>query len=707
MPLFWDFLGVFPNLRFRPWSFKDSFKSISSSLLTPIIRIKKNQTSSVQVETIQLGIWKVLVAKSPMNPLDISKRWNRVTSSFHFLKRLAIDVYTLDPCLSVLYVLTKIWWGLESALSLYLSSRLLKTIEACLLEGKTDTGAILNTLLARVVALIAATTMRWAIERIEPPLKSKVDNYFHLYLMQAQLLTDVPTSQESGPKVSAISMWRSFSGIVRFSSEVVGVAGQLALLVESSRSSGSPLFAAMCIAKPLILSLLWESFYTLPCLAYTDNEYRQRMQSLSSMTSTKYRSEIISGDLGNYVISEYKKALSSIGYISQEDVAMQYSSRSSSPMRAIFYQLLGDFPLIYFSTAAISNPTRFSMSSIAVMQQTSEDLEWSIDSILRNISYFQEQCQVLRNIYEAGDVKNLVRDGSTRYPRSVEEKNKGMSFEIRNLSFSYPGSQNIMPAISNISLSIEPGQLVVIVGGNGSGKSTIIKLLTRLYDPSSPPDSILVDGLPLSHYRMSDLHQAMAMLTQDHTIFPLSLGENIGLGCVPYVSNDSMVDHAAEMGGAKELLDKLEKGKDTVLPSRHEAIGSNIPDEQDHPLHILLKQLQKTIELSGGEKQRVVAARTFMRFESGTVKFVAVDEPSSALDAEGEELLFNNLLQAREGKTMIFVTHRFGRLTKHADLIVCMKDGAIAEVGTHANLMGLDGEYAKLYNIQARAFKDT
>ncbi|KAK0448163.1 P-loop containing nucleoside triphosphate hydrolase protein [Armillaria borealis] len=612
------------------------------------------------------------MAKNPMNPLDISKRWNRVASSVPFLKRLAIDVYTLDPWLSVLYVLSRIWWGVESAVSLYLSSRLLKTIEACLLEGKPNTGAILNALLARVAALIAATTMRWAIDRIVPPLKSKVDNYFKLYLMQgkAQLLTDVPTSQGPGPKVSARSVWRSISGIVDFASEVAGAAGKLAVIVESSRSSGSPLFAAMCIARPLIISFSSEPFYTLPCLVYTDNEYRQRIQSLRSMSSTKYRSEIIGGDLVNYIISEYKKALSSIGYLSQEEVSMQYSSRSSSPMRNIFYQLLGDFPLIYFSAAAILDPTRFSMSSIAVMQQTSQNLEWSIDSILHKIAYFHEQCQILRSIYEAGEVKNLVRDGSTRYPRSVEEKTKGMSFEIRNLSFCYPGSQRIKPAISNISLSIKPGQLVVIVGGNGSGKSTVIKLLTRLYDPTSPPESILVDGLPLSHYRMSDLRQAMATLTQDHTIFPLSLGENIGLGCVQYVSNDSMIDRAAEMGGAKDLLGKLEKGKDTVLPSRHEALGFNLPDEEDHPLHILLKQLQKTIELSGGEKQRVVAARTFMRFESGTVKFVAVDEPSSALDAEGEESLFNNLLQVREGKTMIFVTHRFGHLTKHADLIV-------------------------------------
>ncbi|PBL01655.1 hypothetical protein ARMGADRAFT_1005175 [Armillaria gallica] len=155
--------------------------------------------------------------------------------------------------------------------------------------------------------------MRWAIDRIVPPLKSKVDNYFKLYLMQAQLLTDVPTSQEPGQKVSARSVWRSISGIVSFASEVAGAAGKLAVIVESSRSSGSPLFAAMCIAKPLIISFSSEPFYTLPCLVYTDNEYRQRMQSLRSMSSTKYRSEIISGDLVNYIISGESQLYSAYG----------------------------------------------------------------------------------------------------------------------------------------------------------------------------------------------------------------------------------------------------------------------------------------------------------------------------------------------------------------------------------------------------------
>ncbi|KAK0205840.1 hypothetical protein DFS33DRAFT_535802 [Desarmillaria ectypa] len=186
MPAFWDFLGVFPNLHFHPWAFKDSVESFTSLLLSPMIRTNKTQPSSVQVETIQLGVWKLLLAKSSVNPLNIFKWWNSVASSFPFLKRLAIDIYTLDPWLSVLYVLSTIWSGVESAVSLYLSSRLLKTIEASLHEGKPNTDAILNALLVRVAALIAAATVRWAIERIVPRLKSKVENFFKLYLLQGK-----------------------------------------------------------------------------------------------------------------------------------------------------------------------------------------------------------------------------------------------------------------------------------------------------------------------------------------------------------------------------------------------------------------------------------------------------------------------------------------------------------------------------------------
>ncbi|PBK92006.1 P-loop containing nucleoside triphosphate hydrolase protein [Armillaria gallica] len=142
-------------------------------------------------------------------------------------------------------------------------------------------------------------------------------------------------------------------------------------------------------------------------------------------------------------------------------------------------------------------------------------LEWTLQLLVVNVNSFRKQYQDIKNIYDASKVATKLQDGNVSYPRTGEEKLKGMSFELRDVSFTYPGSQNTKPTLSNINLSVKSGQLVVIVGANGSGKTTILKLLSRFYDPSSLPDSILVDGISISRYRMADLRRATATLTQD------------------------------------------------------------------------------------------------------------------------------------------------------------------------------------------------
>ncbi|KAK0231596.1 P-loop containing nucleoside triphosphate hydrolase protein [Armillaria fumosa] len=539
---------------------------------------------------------------------------------------------------------------------------------------------------------------------IHPALRTRVTTHFELHLMQARLRIDVPTSEEAKSKFSASSRhaWTAFEDVVDFLQQIVTTGSGLALIVQSCRAAESPLFAVLCIAKPLYHSFRRRSLWDQAHVVYTDNKYFQRMKSLVQMVSDAYRSEVLGSDLVSYIITEYQKATSSLGHISDEWAEEQYS-RCTDPWMKITGAVMGDVPMMYYSVAAIMTPSKFSISSIAILHQSSGSLEWSMRSILRKVTKFRKQCEQLRILYEADKIHNKLVDGCLSYSQSPE-KSQGMSFELRNLSFSYPGSQSTKPALSNVNLTIEAGQLVVIVGANGSGKSTIIKLLARLYDPTSGPDSLIVDGIPISKYRMSELREVTAMLTQDHSLFPVSLGENIGLGWVQHVGDSAMIDRAAKLGGATRCLTKLTEGKDTMLAAMNEPYGYDVPENDAHPLQVELKKLRKNIQLSGGEKQRIVASRTFMRFASGKVKFVAVDEPSSALDPEGEALLFGNLIDERDGKTMIFVTHRFGHLAKRADLIVCMKDGNIVETGNHKKLVEMNGEYAKLYNMQASAF---
>ncbi|KAJ7580708.1 P-loop containing nucleoside triphosphate hydrolase protein [Mycena floridula] len=235
------------------------------------------------------------------------------------------------------------------------------------------------------------------------------------------------------------------------------------------------------------------------------------------------------------------------------------------------------------------NLKNMSITTIAILQHCSALLRQTFRTFfdrLESLDLMTTNMQATLYPYSGYkvDTSNLPYPGL-----KPSEDSPGMSFELRNVSFSYPGSST--KALDNISLSIKPDQLVVIVGANGSGKSTIVKLLARLYDSSD--GQVLVDG---------DLRQATANLTQDHQLYPLTLGENIGLGDPEHSEDRCRIVQAAKQGGAPGILERQMNGLDTILhqPS--------------------VQEMKQRSELSGGERQRVVAARTFMRLQSGKIK---------------------------------------------------------------------------------------
>jgi len=285
------------------------------------------------------------------------------------------------------------------------------------------------------------------------------------------------------------------------------------------------------------------------------------------------------------------------------------------------------------------------------------------------------------------------------------------SFSIhRNVSFQYPGSEEY--ALRDISFSVLPGQLCVIVGSNGSGKSTILKLVARIYDPTE--GSILIDGHDIKTLRLADLRRAMAILFQDYTHFPLSIRDNIAMGNPRRAHDNAAIEEAVRLGGASELVARLSDGLDTYIERPVRNHYSGLPDEMkklfgrkliDGPLGYLDDTANQG--LSGGQMQRLAVARTFMRSSTmeQEVGLLLFDEPSASLDPAAEHDLFSRLRNLRGNKTMIFSTHRFGNLTRHADLILYMNDSAIVETGTHEELLKhVSSDYGRLWRMQAQAF---
>ncbi|PBK93321.1 P-loop containing nucleoside triphosphate hydrolase protein [Armillaria gallica] len=432
------------------------------------------------------------------------------------------------------------------------------------------------------------------------------------------------------------------------------------------------------------------------------------MQAMGSLTGERYRSEVLSGGLSDYIISEYAKSSNRVGNLQTTTPESLYGLHST-PLPSIFSALLGKAPIIYLALFAMISPSAFSVTSFAILQQYSANLQLSLQYLLNGLGQFRKECQQISSLYDSLKMPPALSEGSLEYPpcpRSELEKgpSRGMSFDLRDICFSYPSGTS---ALTSVSLSIKSGQLVVIVGTNGSGKSTLIKLLTRMVEPTS--GTIFVDGNNMMDYKLSDFRQATASFMQDHEIFPLSFLENIRMGNVDSIGGNDEVIDAVRKGGAEHLLSDLPEGQDTVLGGINDfrrGVFSMYEDDnkRTNSLRAEWEKLPQPVQTSGGEKQRIIAARTFMRFNSGKVTFAAVDEASSAIDAAGEVQLFDNLIKEREGKTLVIVTHRFGCLTRQADLILCMKDGTLCESGRHNELLALDGEYAKLYNIQAGAF---
>ncbi|KAJ2917515.1 hypothetical protein MD484_g2899, partial [Candolleomyces efflorescens] len=545
--------------------------------------------------------------------------------------------------------------------------------------------------------------------------------------MRVRLRMDMPTALKAENQIdlSGTDAWGAFERILDFSSNVIGLLSQIFVIYSQARNTGGMSFVLVCFAGPLYSQLTYQrlsqkgtlSFLGfLPyidlhkldpvCYAYVNNDDQLRLEALKRLASGEFREDTLSNDLGPWIIDQYKLAREKIGDASDEHPFSQFSQHGkfNIPVKQTIGTIVGDLPMAYCGFNAAFSPSRFSLANIAIMQSLSSSLRTSLSTLFDSSEGFGESLSVIKEVYSVSQIQNKINGGHIPYPLTEESVNEGMSFELRNLSFSYPGAHTITNALDSIDLKITGGSVVVIVGSNGSGKSTLIRILSRLFEPTS--GAFLIDSRPAADYDLLDLRRASAVLGQDNKIYPLSFAENIGLGCLDSASDMDLIQKAAEQGGAAGFISKLKGAYSTILDPPCPIVSTNLHGNSDHPLQKEVDKLPKKANISGGETQRLVAARSFMRLNSGKVKFVAVDEPSSALDAEGELQLFNRLLEVREGKTMIFVTHRFGHLTKYADMIVCMKDGRIEETGTHNQLMKKEGEYAKLYNIQANAFTE-
>ncbi|MEU5878624.1 ABC transporter ATP-binding protein [Spirillospora sp. NPDC047279] len=257
--------------------------------------------------------------------------------------------------------------------------------------------------------------------------------------------------------------------------------------------------------------------------------------------------------------------------------------------------------------------------------------------------------------------------------------------ELRDVWFRY--GDDLPWALRGVSITIPAGRATALVGPNGGGKSTLVKLLCRFYDPTR--GAILWDGVDLRDLPVDELRRRIGTVFQDFMAYELNAAENIGVGDLPHLSDRDRVVAAARGAGCDETLAALPRGYDTMLSRTFDPM-----EERDDPATGVL--------LSGGQWQRVAIARAMMR--TGT-DLLVLDEPSSGLDAEAEAEVHRRLRDHRAGRTSLLISHRLSTV-RDAESIVVLSEGTVTEEGSHAALLGHGGLYARLFRLQASGYQD-
>src|SRR3984893_956372 len=280
----------------------------------------------------------------------------------------------------------------------------------------------------------------------------------------------------------------------------------------------------------------------------------------------------------------------------------------------------------------------------AILQASS-----NIQQIFSSISGIADQALFLTDLIAFFEMQPQIRSkpNALPAPRPIRQ-----GFEFRDVSFSYPGSPRLI--LDGLNFQLRPGERVALIGENGQGKTTIVKLMTRLYDPVE--GQILLDGIDLREYQLEDLYREIGVIFQDFMRYEMTARENIAVGRIEEVDNLPLLQMAAQKSMADEVIARLQKEYEQMLGRRFDG----------------------GVDLSGGEWQKVALARAYLR----DAQVLILDEPTSALDARSEYEVFQRFAELTTGKMALFISHRFSTV-RMADRIVVLENGRIAEEGNH------------------------
>jgi len=440
------------------------------------------------------------------------------------------------------------------------------------------------------------------------------------------------------------------------------LAGYVVLLV---RFSGLMAVGLLAATVPAFLAEARFSGIAFRLRNWRSPDTRRLLYLEYVLANDEHAKEVKLFGLGKTLLGRYRE-LSERFYREDRRLAVRRSSWGyllSLVSTAVFYGC-------YAFIVAITVQGRLSLGDMTLYLVAFRQGQQSFQAILSAVGSMYEDTLYMSNLFEYLGM-STERSRPTVPAAVVAEQ--GIRFE--KVGFRYPGAESW--ALRDVSLFIPKGQSLALVGENGAGKTTFIKLLSGLYQPTE--GRIRLDGRDLADWEPQALLGRIGVIFQDFNQYQLVLRENVAFGSVDHMQDDLRLARAIEQGGAHELVTSLPGGLDTQLG----------------------RWFKEGVELSGGQWQRVALSRAFMRDQAD---ILILDEPTASLDVEAEHAVFQRFRSLAQGRTTILISHRFPTV-RMADRIVVLEGGRILEEGSHAELLANGARYARLFALQAEGYK--
>jgi ATP-binding cassette subfamily B protein len=414
--------------------------------------------------------------------------------------------------------------------------------------------------------------------------------------------------------------------------------------------------------------IAWLAFLPIPAILWGSFKFQRRLEP--RYAAVRDRAAAVNAELSNHLggiatIKAFTAEDDSVERITAASQEYRMANRSAIRLSSAFSPLIRVVVLTGFTATLIWGGFRaldggLEVGAYSVMVFLTQRLLWPLTRLGETFDLYQRAMASTNRILDVLDTSTSIPDGTTPLPR----ESVAGAIRFDHVTFAYQAGTT--PALLDLDLDIEAGRTTAFVGATGAGKTTVVKLLMRFYDPSQ--GSITVDGHDLRTLRMRDLRRAMGLVSQDVFLFHGTVAENIAYGN-PGATLDQ-IRHAAEIAEAHGFITRLPNGYETIVGERGQ-------------------------KLSGGQRQRVSIARAVMV----DPPVLVLDEATSSVDNETEAAIQRSLDRLSEDRTTVVIAHRLSTI-RHADRIYVLDEGRVVQVGTHDELITLPGIYKTLWDVQ-------